>query len=188
MNVCHVIGYYSLYQHYRGQTSPQPCHVRLNCDDAIITAEYNGIIGSGVPIHVFNMRHLCWPIPCLTADAANALLDELAPLADKVVDGYDLVYDGHNHIGKFDGEAMVAREAIHLLTTGRDFNDAQLIEAWDAADYYRVVGNVDTQRKLLGITTDCDIDAVIRRERRDAQPRLINNLDSYLRELQERCT
>lgn len=178
-----VKGFADLHQQYRGQTSPQPCHVQLACDTGTLTASYDGIIGSGVPSHVWHARTLRWSIPCLTADAANALLSEVLPIAERIVAGYELVWDGNNHVGEYDEDAEAAREEMAALLDGRQFGESEVIEVWDAGDWYGSIGGHDAQRESLGITaetTDEEIDAIEAREDAAAEARVIEGLRRYL--------
>lgn len=183
VTIARVEGTYDLHQHYRGQSAPQPCHVQLACDTGTLGAGYSGEIGNGVPSHVWHNRTLRWTIPCLTADAANALLDEVLPIAERIVAGYSCEWDGHNHVGRFDADAEAAREKMHDLISGRQFAESALIEEWDASDWFGGVGSRNAQRSTLGITastTDEEMDAIETREDNAAGARIINGLRRYL--------
>lgn len=183
VTVKHVAGTYDLHQHYRGQTSAQPCHVELDCEAGTLTADYSGEIGNGVPVAVWHNRTLRWTIPCLTADAANALLDEVLPIAERIVAGYSRRWDGHNHVGEFDADAEAAREEMASLVDGREFGEGEKVEEWDACDWYGPVGGRDAQRDAVGITaatTDEELDAIEAREDNAAGARIITGLRRYL--------
>ncbi len=178
-----VANTYDLHQHYRGQTSAQPCHVELDCEAGTLTADYNGEIGNGVPVAVWHGRTLRWTIPCLTADAANALLDEVLPIAERIVAGYSRRWDGHNHVGEFDADAEAAREEMAALLDGREFGEGEKVEAWDAGDWFGAVGSRDAQRRELGITaatSDEELDAIETREDNAAGARIITGLRRHL--------
>ena len=183
VTIARVAGTYDLHKHYRGQDTAQPCHVSLACDTGRLTASFDGGIGNAVPFSVYHRRTLRWAIPCLTADAANALLDEVLPIAERIVAGYSCEWDGHNHVGRFDADAEAAREEMHDLISGRQFDEAALIEEWDASDWYAPTGRRDAQRQELGITaatTDEEMDAIETREDNAAGARIINGLRRYL--------
>jgi hypothetical protein len=183
VTIAPVAGYADLHQHYRGQTSPQPCHVSLACDTGTLTADFDGIIGSGVPSHVYHGRTLRWSIPCLTADAANALLDEVIPIAKRIVAGYSCEWDGNNHVGAYDDDAEAAREEMASLLDGREFSEGEKIEVWDACDWYGAIGGHDAQRRQIGITaatTDEELDAIETREDAAAEARIIEGLRAHL--------
>jgi len=175
-----------LHQHYRGQTSPQTCYVSLNCETGALTASCSGEIGNGVPFHVYHGRTRRWRIPALTAEAANALLAEIVPLAETIMSGYSCEWDGHNHVGELDDDARDADEAIRDLCD-RDW-EGQTIESWDAREWFGPVGSDECQRKALGITadtTDEELAAIVDREENNALPRIINGSEEYLRDLRD---
>ena len=145
-----------LYRRYRGETSQQPVYVSLDCETGELSAAASSIIGSGAPMDVFNGIVRRWRIPALTENAANALLAEIAPLAERVVAGFERVFDGSSHVGKYDDDAIDAIGEI-LDLCDRDWSD-QTIEAWDAADWFGGVGGRDAQRASLGITAEGDAD------------------------------
>lgn len=183
VTIARVAGTYDLHQRYRGQDAAQPCHVQLACDTGTLSADFDGEIGSGVPTLVYHTRTLRWRIPCLTADAANALLDEVLPIAERIVAGYSCEWDGHNHVGRFDADAEAAREEMHDLIDGRQFDEAALIEEWDAAEWFGGVGSRNAQRSTLGITaatTDEELDAIETREDNAAGARIITGLRRHL--------
>jgi len=146
-----VTGKRALFCHYKGQFSPQDCFVELDCEERTLSASYNGEIGNSIPFRVYHRRCIRWTIPCLTADAANALLEELADEAAIVCDGYESVWDGHNHIGKLDDDARAASETIQATCEGGSWSDHEIISPpWHAGDWYEPV-NVEQE---LGITVE----------------------------------
>ena len=79
-----------LYTRYPGQSAAQSCHVELDAERGTLSAASNPEIGNAVPMAVHHGRVLRWQIQPLRADAANALLAEIAPLAERVVAGYEV--------------------------------------------------------------------------------------------------
>lgn len=177
----------ALHHRYRGQTSAQPCHVELDCDSGELSASHNAEIGSGVPVKVWHSRTLRWRIPALTAEAANALLEEIAPLCERIVAGYEKVWDGSNHVGQFDDDATEARDAVHALCD-RNWGEGEVIEAWDARDWYGAAGGFESQVSALGITattTDEELAAIEEREENEAAPRLLQGLGTHIKMLRQ---
>lgn len=162
-----------LHCRYPGQTSAQPCHVELDCESGALCAEYDTEIGNAVPMRVYHGHVQRWGIPALRARFANALLEEIAPLAERVVAGYDSEWNGHNNVATFDADATAAMAEIGDLCE-RAESDAQDdgIRVWDAGDWYQGTGDHDAQRLALGITattTDEELDAIEAREDASAQ-------------------
>lgn len=177
----------ALHHRYRGQTSAQPAHVELDCDTGKLSASHNTEIGSGVPVKVWHSRTLRWRIPALTAEAANALLEEIAPLCERIVAGYEKVWDGNNHVGQFDDDAIAARDEVYALCD-RNWSEGEVIEVWDAADWYGAVGRVEAQANSLGITattTDEELAVIEEREENEAAPRLLEGLARHLKTLRQ---
>jgi hypothetical protein len=175
-----------LHLKYRGQHGAQPVYVQLDCDSATLSAAASGEIGSGIPMRAWHGRWQRWTIPALTAEAANGLLAEILPLAERIVAGYYCRWDGHNHVGRFDDDAAEASEGVSALCD-RDW-DGQTIEVWDACDWYGAAGGDDSQRSALGITaatTDDELVAIEEREEREAHPRLIEGLGRHLTMLRD---
>lgn len=176
----------ALHRQYRGQGAPQPCFVELDCDTDTLSAAYNPEIGNGVPVAVWHNRAVRWPIPALTAESANGLLAEILPEAERVLAGYECVWDGHNHVGRYTEDAREAIEAVQSQSD-RDW-DGQTIEVWDAGDWYGAVGGHDSQRHDLGITaatTDDELAAIETREDGQAHPRVIEGLAHHLTMLRD---
>lgn len=158
-----------LYHRYPGQTEAQGCHVELDCESGELTADYDTEIGNAVPMRVWHGHTQRWGIPALRGEACNELLEQLAPLAQRVCDGYRSEWDGSNHVARFDADAEAAREEIARLCERAD--DRDVLCVWDAADWYAAVGSRGQQRAALGITaatTDAELDAIVGREREQA--------------------
>lgn len=143
-----------LFRHYRGQTSAQPCNVSLDCRSGKLRAEYNPEIGNAIPAEEYHGHVQTWSIPCLRASAANALLAEIAPIAERVVAGYSREWDGSRYRAAFDEDAHSAIRDIESLCNAADPSDA--VKAWDAGDWLTASGNTsrDAVRAEFGITAD----------------------------------
>lgn len=81
-----VEGTCDLLKVYPWQQHPQPCFVALNLRSGDLWADYNPETGGAVPSDVYRGIVLRWPLPLLRADTANALLAELALLAQRILD------------------------------------------------------------------------------------------------------
>lgn len=176
-----------LHHQYPGQTAPQDCYVQLICETGALSASWNGEIGNAVPVGVWHRRVLRWNIPALTEGAANALLEEIAPLAERVVAGYSERWDGSNHVGEFDADADDAIEAIARLCD-RDWSEGEVIAVWDAADYLGNIGSIRLQAKELKVTTtstDDELDAIAEEVEAEASPAIVNGVRKHLGWLRE---
>jgi len=102
----------ALFDLYPGQQAPQDVFVALSIEDEAMWAESNGEIGNAVPMDVWHGTTLRWYMPPIQAAAANALMDELLPLAERVIDGASVKWDGNNNVGVYTEDAS---DAIHEI-------------------------------------------------------------------------
>ncbi len=158
-----------LHHRYRGQASAQGCYVWLNCKTSKLGASHDSEIGNAVPFAVHHGHTRRFTIPALKAAPANELLEEIAPLAARVVAGYSSEWDGSNHVADFDDDAEAAIDEIDTLCQRivDRADDSEQVSVWDAADWFGGVGDHDQQRKALGITvetTDEQLDEIETRE------------------------
>ena len=124
-----------LHCRYDRQTSAQACYIELDCRRKTLTASYNAEIGNAVPFTVYHGHDQRFGIPALTTAAANALLDEVAPLAERVIAGYSSEWDGRNHVAEFDDDATAALEEITAICDAVEADETNSVQAWDAGDY-----------------------------------------------------
>ncbi len=187
-----TIGRAELHHHYPGQTQRQPCHVELDLrGDGKLTAEADPEIGGAYPMAVAHGLVLRWTIPCLRGDKANALLQQLAPLAQRVVDGSGEEWNGSNIVGKLDDDARAAADEIEAIC---DNIDGDEIAVWNAEDWYAPLASAQLKGDArladiggdLGITaatTDKDLSALEDAEEAKAIAEgvdLIEGLGDYL--------
>lgn len=125
-----------LHRHFKGQMEAQPCYVELDCDRGILYATYNSEIGSAVPMSVYHGHAQRWGIACLKGPAANKLLEKIKPLAERVIAGYERVWNGNNYVAKFADDAAEAIDKIEGLCrdAGGDVDD--LVMVYNAGDWF----------------------------------------------------
>jgi hypothetical protein len=180
-----------LYCHYAKQTQRQPCYVQLDCQTGVLSASYNVEIGSGSPARVFNGLAVRWTIPALKADAANDLLAEIKPLAERVVAGFFSEWSGGNEVGRFNADAGAACDEIRLLCD-RMGGERVEMNVWDAVSYFAPLGNDLECAQTLGIqrnTSDTELKAIAEREVATAASNdidLIDGLAEYLEKLRDK--
>jgi hypothetical protein len=168
-----------LYEHYYGQTDAQDCQVVLDCETGRLWAE--ACSGrNGVPVKEYHRVWLTWSIERLKASVANDLLAEIAPLAQRILGGFEATWDGHNHVGEYTTEAETASDDINELCL-RCNDPTDCLQVWDAFDWLN-----DLSAAALGITaetTDDDLDAIADRVRNEAandDVDVLENLDKCL--------
>lgn len=74
---------------YPSQSEPQPCHIELDTRDGEMRASFSGDIGGAVPMPVYNGTVRWYGINMLSAESANDLMIDIAPLADQIVANFE---------------------------------------------------------------------------------------------------
>ncbi|MFI8769553.1 hypothetical protein ACIGN6_32240 [Streptomyces sp. NPDC053792] len=181
-----------LHARFHGQSEAQPAYVELGLKDGILLASYDAVVGQGVEAEVYHGIDRRWSIPVLTQDAANRLLDDLAPLAQRVLDGSDVVWDGNNWVGRVVTEdAEAAYDEITERCEGIEDHDGNedLLSVWSTDS----IGDL-WDAEEAGVTaqsTDEELDRIEERlteEFRDGQGLafvVIEGLDDYLKQLRD---
>lgn len=101
-----------LYHRYQCQSSPQRAFIELDLESATLGADFAGF-GDGVPFSVVHGHILRFDVPAdVNAEELNALLEELLPLAQVVLNGYTAEYDGSNLVAHITEEAEEAEAQI----------------------------------------------------------------------------
>ena len=165
VQVHHVTGPTDLYCQYSGQYQRQAAFVALSLETGSLWADYDGEIGNAVPFDVWHRRVLRWYIPALRAEAANALLDEIAPLAQRVLDGASIEWNGHNMVGRLTTDADAAAIEIDHACSGGwsgDWSDEYVINVVDALDWFEF----DDEAAAIArgaATADAAVDALLER-------------------------
>lgn len=129
-----------LHRHYAGEEHPQPCYIELDTRDGEMLATWDHAVdGGGVPAPVVHGLVRRWGIPILTAEAANRIMHELHPYAERIVADSAQVWDGSNHIAQLGDDAHAAEAEIRrMLGDDEDCEPsiydpgADTVTAWDA--------------------------------------------------------
>jgi hypothetical protein len=154
---------HALHQHYAAEQAPQACYLALDLRDGELSASYNPEIGSGIPASVFHHVVLWWPIPCLTAAAANGLMRELAPLAQRMLTGGRVEWDRSNDVGVLTPDAQAAKQEIHELIADQA-PDLDQVSDLDAGDWF---SEGDLPDGLSADTTDDELAELAAAEERE---------------------
>lgn len=160
VNILRLTAPDALYCKYPGQFQPQPCTINLDTRNGNMSCEYNP--GNGTTFAHFHQLIRECAIPCLTADNANALMAELVPLAQRVLDGADEEWDGNNHVGVFTEDAKKAWDEIVARCDPEQFgfDDSQTVAGYSVSDWFSE-GDEDTitSLELAADTTDDELAA-----------------------------
>jgi len=158
MEIVKIADAKTLNRTYPGQTNSQPVYIELNCKHETLTADYNTEIGNAVPFDVYHGHVQRFSIPLLKTDDLNALLDEIAPLAERVIDGYESVWNGNNHVARFSDDARAALEEIEELCDV-DADETNTVQVWDIGNWLDGTTYYKSERDGQG--TQCKWNSVI---------------------------
>jgi hypothetical protein len=149
-----------LYLRYPRQSAPQPCHVELDArGEGSLTASPDPVVGSGVPFDVYHQHVLRVALSRpLRADAANRLLAELAPLAERVVAGYSREWDGQNVVARYTDDAIAAHAEIERRCDLMG-DDGEALVIWAASDYYAPLERGSGDARLAAVGREIGITA-----------------------------
>jgi hypothetical protein len=183
-----------LYHQYSQQSSPQDVFVELECDSGILRADWNAEIGNATPFSVYYGRDQRWGIPPLKAKSANNLLESIAPIAQRVLAGYDTRWDGNNMVGDFNEDAQDALNEIAAIceeTCDPSLNDGEVIQVYDADDWFQYCQD-DELIKQYGITAKTTDDELVDIEKKIREEEIdkydldeLNDVDDFLERLRE---
>ena len=123
-----------LFDQYMGQLAPQPVYIQLDLRSGRMLADHQGEIGGGMPMEVWHGFLRRYDIPILTGEAANRLMRQLTPLADRVLSDWHEHWDGNNHVPVLGDDASAAEEDIADLTAVESFSERDVVACWEIAD------------------------------------------------------
>lgn len=85
----------------------------------------------------------------------EALLEEVRPLAEELTELVSIEWNGSNHVGVISdrGEFDRISEEIMLLIDSHD-NEEEVVQRWEASDWFAGMGNRERQAAGLGIAAD----------------------------------
>lgn len=186
----------ALFCHYPGEGRPQDAYLALDLESGKMWCSYDPEIGNAVPASVWHGRTLRWTIPTLTADAANELMEKVTPLAQRILDGAEIAWDGHNRIGRLSADAQQASDEVAKLCDPTNL-------MWDAGDLVTEMGASDwlqwdsrdeiiARFGLTADTTDERIREMAEQEEREARSMggnagyvILSGIAEYLTELRD---
>lgn len=187
-----------LFCHYDGQYERQPCYIELGLRDGMLLADWDAIVGSGTPGSVYHGFDRRWAIPCLTAEAANRVMQEIAPLASRMLADWEEEWDGNNMVAVLGEDAQAAEEEIqdHLGISAAFRDLAPPFDATDEVAVWHIDGVTNgceaSEYGITAETTDerlAEIEAEILDDLGSPSGVTVcHGLDSYLRELRDRAS
>ncbi len=153
-----------LFHKYTDRERPQECHIELDLETGEMSADYNPEVGDGgsraMPISVFLGRTRRWSIPILSDTAANRLMQDIAPLARRVLAGATIEWDGNNDVGRLDTDAQDAEDEIRAICDPEngDWEDQDQVCEIEAGDWtLDMVAETIERLELTADSTDADL-------------------------------
>ncbi|MFB8020773.1 hypothetical protein ACFC36_19635 [Streptomyces rubiginosohelvolus] len=184
-----------LYRHYDGQSEPQGAYIELDLQRDSLLADYDAETGGGVPAAVYYGFERRYSIPVLTGAAANRVMEEIAPMAARMLADWEEVWDGNNMVARLGDDAQAAEAEIeeHLgqsysgMGFEQAFDDSDLVAQWDIngatngheAEEHGITAETSDERldeiaaKITGDLAKCGESTVA----------VVHGLDEYLRGL-----
>lgn len=179
-----------LHRHYDGQTEAQDCYIELDLREGTLLASYNAEVGNAVPFTVYHGFERRYGIPVLTGDAADRAMEEIRPLAERILADWEEEWDERrgNMVARLGEDAQAAEEEIEEKLG--DFDESDMVTEWDIngatngceVDEYGITA--DTTDERLD-----EIEATILKDLADVSASdvvVCHGLDTYLRELRDK--
>jgi hypothetical protein len=177
----------ALYCQYKGQIGAQGTFLFLDLEDGQFTADYEAEIGGAWPANVYHGRAIRFPFPIVpTAAAANDILNEAAPIAQRILDGAEIEWDGNNMVGRLNEDADQAAEELNALAEGWE---GPTVEVYDAGDWF----SEGDKPAVTASTTEDELNAIAEEVRTESQSMVssegncmvIEGLDEWLHTYRE---
>lgn len=187
-----------LYREYPSETYPQPAYIELQLRTGCMNADWNAVIGGSVPADVYYGFERRYPIPILTGPAANSLMQELAPLADRILADWEENFNGETKRAVLGDDAEAAEQEI-LARVGfespaeKTFGEDQLVFVVDIdsaingyeAEEFGITAET-TGARLEEIAKEI-IEGLADSFDREADEIVVEGLDEHLKELRTRA-
>lgn len=163
---------------YPTKQRPQPCFIELDTETGDLRADWDPEVGNTVPDRVWRGIMLRYEVPPLSAEAANALLARIAPIAERVVAGSKVAWDGHNHVGVQAFDASQADIAIQEMCAALTAEDGGMhwcmAEDWLYDERATIIARLRAGEERVALADELDGDG-----RDESSPALIG-LVEYL--------
>ncbi|MFJ5680242.1 hypothetical protein [Streptomyces sp. NPDC093097] len=192
-----------LYRHYQRQTEPQNAYIELDLREGTLLATYNAEVGNARPFTVHYGFERRYPIPLLTAEAANRVMEEIAPMASRMLADWEQDLDARqsNLVAKLGTDAQAAEAEIQTHLGGdtdcgfagdnQGFDAGDLVAVWELdgavngceADEYGITAET-TDERLEEIATEITRDLAALGESKVA---VVDGLDDHLDDLREKA-
>ena len=187
-----------LHRHYDGQSEAQGAYIELDLRKGSLLADYNAEVGNAVSFTVYHGFERRYSIPVLTGEAANRVMEEIAPMAARVLADWEEVRDGNNMVARLGKAAQDAEAQIekHLgLTLGykdiehQGFDASDVVAEWDIDG--AVNGSEAKEYEITAKTSEERLNEIAAQITRDlaevseSDVAVVHGLDEYLHGLRD---
>jgi hypothetical protein len=147
----------ALYRHYEDETSQQTAYIELDLDNRILLADYDAELDTKVPVTVVYGIDRRYNIPAVTAEAANRAMEQILPLAQRIMAGTEMEWNGNNTVAVLNADAQAAEEELEQ-TLAAAFDESDEIAAWDVDS--ATTGTEASDYDITATTTDARLDEI----------------------------
>lgn len=144
-----------LYERYGGQIHPQPAYFELRPEERVAEFDWNANVGGGTSMDAWHGLVRRYRVPAtLSREGCENLAETLQPLLQRVVDGFEEVWNGSNHVGRLTQDASHAEYEIESVIDRLNQTDGDHVQVWDAAEWLAGQGSGEEAARDLGVTAD----------------------------------
>jgi hypothetical protein len=112
-----------IYCKYSSQSEPQKCYLYVDCKNEKIYCEPNYDVGNAVGVDVYYNHTKRYQIPSgISAENANRIMETILPFAERIINGYDSVWDGNKFKAKYSDDAFSADEELEFYCQDYCYN------------------------------------------------------------------
>jgi hypothetical protein len=158
-----------LFKLYPGQHEPQPCHLDLNLENGELMVDYNAETGGAYPASMFHRTRMWLPIPCLTGTAARMLLDQATPIAQRVLAGATIEWDGSTHVGGLNEDAQTAYDELAALCEQWSGEGVPTVSHMSAEDWFSEGDDPCDTYNITADTTDAELEQIVEHAEQDVR-------------------
>jgi hypothetical protein len=186
-----------LYAHYKGQINPQPAYLWIDLEKKTVEADYSGEVGQGgVPERVWHgLVRRVDITPYIKGSALADLLEskELAGYVQRMIDGFESVWDNSNWVAKLTPDAERAERELELHLIHAIDLTSDTTTVYTAYEWFENAMVTDEDKATITIpdvgtitadSTDAELEAMAKKIRKDAEdegiyiePRITDTLE-----------
>lgn len=190
-----------IYSRYRTESNPQPAYIEIDLEKETVEADYSGEIGNAVPANVWHglvRRIPVTPYAKGTVLAAFLESDELRTLVERMIAGFESVWNGNNYVSKMTPDATAAEDELERAAEAF-FDPADLVQVYSVDTFMETAMSTDEDAGEIELenvgtitadTSDADLQqfaAAIRKQAADAEIELDTSVSDWLTDLRDGC-